>query len=126
MIIVTGVVGHLLIFDLARRELMRTRQGKGEKRKRKDWKVGDTVRAVYSEDGLQYEGSVVFCNRANRSVTVRFFGYNNEEEVKESELMESLGQAEIEAQVEQARLDMEHEEEEEEEEGAGEDYRPGD
>ena len=39
--------------------------------------------------------------------------------------MESLGTAEIEAQVEQARLDME-EEEEEEEEGAGDEYRLGD
>ena len=38
--------------------------------------------------------------------------------------MESLGPAEIEAQVEQARLDME--EEEEEEEGAGDEYRLGD
>ena len=37
--------------------------------------------------------------------------------------MESLGKAEIEAQVEQARLDME---EEEEEEGAGDEYRLGD
>ena len=33
--------------------------------------VGDQVRAVYSEDGLEYEGSVVFCNKANKSVTVR-------------------------------------------------------
>ena len=37
--------------------------------------------------------------------------------------MESLGTAEIEAQVEQAKLDME---EEEEEEGAGDEYRLGD
>ena len=33
--------------------------------------VGDQVRAVYSEDGQEYEGSVVFCNKANKSVTVR-------------------------------------------------------
>ena len=37
--------------------------------------------------------------------------------------MESLGQEEVEAQIEQARLDME---EEEEEEGAGDEYRLGD
>ena len=101
---------------------MRQRQGKGEKKKKREWKVGDNCRAVFSEDGVEYEGSVVFCNRANKSVTVRFFGYNNEEEVREVELMESLGQAEVEAQVEQARLDME----EEEEEGAGDEYRTGD
>ena len=29
------------------------------------------MRAVYSEDGQEYEGSVVFCNKANKSVTVR-------------------------------------------------------
>ena len=33
--------------------------------------VGDQARAVYSEDGQEYEGSVVFCNKANKSVTVR-------------------------------------------------------
>jgi len=88
-----------------------------------DWKVGDICRAVFSEDGVEYEGSIVFCNKANRSVTVRFFGYNNEEEVKEQDLMGSLGKEEIEAQVKQAEIDME---EEEEEEGAGDDYRLGD
>jgi len=66
---------------------------------------------------------VVFKNTVNRSVTVRFHGYNNEEEVKEKELMESLGQEEVEQQVEQARLD---EEAEEEEEGAGDDFQLGD
>ena len=50
---------------------------------------------------------------------LRFFGYNNEEEVKESELLESLGQEAVTAQVEQAVADMETEEEE----GAGDDYR---
>ena len=33
---------------------------------------------MYSEDGKEYEGTVVFWNTANRSVTVRFHGYNNE------------------------------------------------
>ena len=36
-----------------------------------DWAVGAGVRAVYSGDGREYEGSVVFVNKANRSVTVR-------------------------------------------------------
>jgi len=106
----------------SRRELIRRRQS-GSEKQRRDWKVGDTCRAVFSEDGVEYEGSIVFCNKANRSVTVRFFGYNNEEEVKERDLMDSLGKEEIEAQVKQAEIDME---EEEEEEGAGDDYRLGD
>merc|ERR1719300_2153152 len=44
-------------------------------------------------------------------------------EVKERDLMDSLGKEEIELQVKQAEIDME---EEEEEEGAGDDYRLGD
>ena len=126
---------------LSRRELIRKRQSVGEKKKKRNWNVGDMCRAVYSEDGIEYEGNndsflflllsnidrtlgtVVFSNKANKSVTVRFFGYNNEEEVKERDLMESLGQDEIQAQIEQAKLDLE---EEEEEEGAGDDYRLGD
>jgi len=107
------------------RELMRCRkvQSSGKKGKGREWKIGDSCRAVFSEDGLEYEGTVVFCNKSTRSVTVRFFGYNNEESVKEKDLMESLGQEEVEAQIEQARLDME---EEEEEEGVGDEYRLGD
>lgn len=105
------------------RELIRRRQQGSEKKKRRDWKVGDQVRAVFSEDGQEYEGSVVFCNKANKSVTVRYFGYNNEEEVAERDLMDSLGQDAIKEQMEMAEGDLE---EEEEEEGAGEDYRKGD
>ena len=39
-------------------------------------------------DGEKYEGTVVFRNTAHRNFTVRFLGYNNEEEVNERELME--------------------------------------
>jgi len=106
------------------RELMRKRQEKGGGgRKGRSWDIGDACRAVYSEDGEEYEGTVVFKNTANRSVTVRFHGYNNEEEIKERELMESLGQDEVELQLEQAKLD---EEAGEEEEGAGDDFQLGD
>ena len=38
-------------------------------------------RAIYSVDGEEYEGTVVNKNVGNKSVTVRFHGYNNEEEV---------------------------------------------
>jgi len=105
------------------RELMRKRQEKSGGKKGRNWQTGDACRAVYSEDGEEYEGTVVFKNTVNRSVTVRFHGYNNEEEVKEKELMESLGQEEVDQQVEQARMD---EEAEEEEEGAGDDFQLGD
>ena len=41
-------------------------------------------RATYSVDGEEYEGTVVNKNVGNKSVTVRFHGYNNEEEVVKS------------------------------------------
>jgi len=105
------------------RELVRKRQEKGKGKKVRAWQIGDACRAVYSVDGEEYEGTVVHRNTANRSVTVRFHGYNNEEEVKERELMDSLGQEEIDQQVEQANYDLE---DEEEEEGAGEEFQLGD
>jgi len=107
------------------RELVRKRQEKteGKGRKGRVWQIGEACRAMYSEDGEEYEGTVVHRNTANRSVTVRFHGYNNEEEIKERELMESLGQEVVDEQIEQARLDMEGEEEEE---GAGEEFQLGD
>ena len=55
-----------------------------------------------------------------RHPVVRFFGYNNEEEVPERDLMDSLGQEAIREQIEMAEEDLK---EEEEEEGAGDDYR---
>jgi len=106
------------------RELQRVRK-EGKKRKR-EWALGEACRAAYSEDGEEYEGTVVNKNVGNRSVTVRFHGYNNEEEVRISDLMESFGPEAVEEQVEQARLDEDYEEDEEEEEGAGDDFRVGD
>ena len=50
---------------------MRCRKEKSSGKKKRDWKIGDVCRAVFSEDGVEYEGSVVFCNKAKRSVTVR-------------------------------------------------------
>ena len=50
---------------------MRCRKEKNSVKKRRDWKIGDGCRAVFSEDGLEYEGTVVFCKKASKSVTVR-------------------------------------------------------
>ena len=55
---------------------------------------------------------------------IRYFGYNNEEEVAERDLMDSLGQDAIKEQIEMAEEDKALEEEEEEE-GAGDEYRCG-
>ena len=48
----------LIMLILSRRELIRKRQAGGEKKKKRIWNVGDMCRAVYSEDGLEYEGCV--------------------------------------------------------------------
>ena len=70
-------------------------------------------------DGEKYEGTVVFRNTAHRNFTVRFLGYNNEEEVNERGVN---GEME-EHQVERARLDAESEEDEER---AGDEFQLGD
>ena len=49
----------LIMLILSRRELIRKRQTGAEKRKKRIWNVGDICRAVYSEDGLEYEGKLV-------------------------------------------------------------------
>ena len=54
-------------------------------------------------------------------MTVRFLGYNNEEEVKTRDVMESLGQEVREEQVEEAEMNKE-----EEEEKHDEDWKVGD
>ena len=51
---------------------MRCRKDASSGKKRRDWKIGDVCRAVYSEDGLEYEGTVVFSNKASRTITVRY------------------------------------------------------
>jgi len=112
--------------ESSRRELMRTRQEKkkGSGGMKRSWELGEACRAVYSEDMEEYEGTIVNKNIANRSVTVRFHGYNNEEEIYTVDLMESLGSDAVKEQLEQAELD--DLEEEEEEEGAGEEFGVGD
>jgi len=101
------------------RELIQTRKG-GNKR---SWDVGSACRAIWSEDGEEYEGTVVQQHPAKKRVTVRFHGYNNEDEVRVSELMDSLGQDAVDDQIEQAERDKEIEEEEP---GAGDEFRLGD
>ena len=73
-----SVRGLVVLIMISRRELIRKRQEKSGGKKARTWQIGDACRAVFSEDGEEYEGTVVFKNTANRSVTVRFHGYNNE------------------------------------------------
>ncbi|XP_059620964.1 survival motor neuron protein [Phlebotomus argentipes] len=54
-------------------------------------KVGDFVRAVYREDGLEYEAVVVSSSGGTGKFLIKFIGYENEQFVAASELKESLG-----------------------------------
>ncbi|XP_077298314.1 survival motor neuron isoform X2 [Arctopsyche grandis] len=61
----------------------------GGRATKRQWKVGSECRAVYSEDGLEYEATVIYIDGDN--CIISYVGYNNEEEVKFDELKPSLG-----------------------------------
>jgi len=90
----------------ASRELMKRRK-EGPK-KRKEWSLGEACR-VLLPDGYEYEGTVV--NLTARKASLRLHGYCNEVEVAIGELEPSLGEQEVQQQIEQARLEQEEEEE---------------
>jgi len=94
--------------ESSRRELMRRRKEGGKKRKH--WNLGEPCRVLHSFDGLEYEGTIV--NLSARNATVRLHGYNEELEVSVQDLEQSLGQHEIQNQIEQANLEGFEEEEE--------------
>ncbi|KAI9562349.1 hypothetical protein GHT06_013314 [Daphnia sinensis] len=56
-----------------------------------DWVVGENVRAVYSEDGLEYEAIILKIDKKNSSCLIRFLGYENEEIVYLRDLKPSAG-----------------------------------
>jgi len=58
----------------------------------KEWKVGQRCRAVFSEDGVEYEGEIADIRTeecGNKSATVVFVGYGNEEYCWVEQLLES-------------------------------------
>lgn len=66
------------------------------------WHTGDICRAKYSEDGIYYEGTIIGMNAAAGVCTVRFVGYNNEEEMQLRVLLKSKGDAARRKQIELA------------------------
>ncbi|XP_046679174.1 survival motor neuron protein [Homalodisca vitripennis] len=66
------------------------------------WKVGSACRAIWSEDGEEYECEIVEMIDGNWC-TVRFIGYDNEEEVLLRELIPSFGKSVIEFQLASAK-----------------------
>lgn len=61
---------------------------------RKKWKVGDSCRAVYSKDGEEYEAVIQSINQSGYA-SVRYIGYDNEEEVLLSALKSSKGYSSV-------------------------------
>jgi len=57
------------------------------------WEVNEYCRAVYSEDGMEYEGRIMAVGESEgyKYFTVRFLGYGNEENVWEESMMPSKG-----------------------------------
>lgn len=53
-----------------------------------DWQVGDKCSALYHIDGVHYPAKVVLVKDWRDAAVVRFSGYNNEEEVKFTDMKE--------------------------------------
>uniref|UniRef100_A0A1L8DHA3 Putative mrna splicing protein smn survival motor neuron n=1 Tax=Nyssomyia neivai TaxID=330878 RepID=A0A1L8DHA3_9DIPT len=62
------------------------------------FKVGDFVRAVYRDDGKEYEAVVVSTSGGTGKCLIKFIGYENEQYVPVTDLKDSLG---AEARMEQ-------------------------
>lgn len=71
--------------------------------KTRDWKVGDFCRCTYSVDGRCYEAKIKLID--HETCTVRYIGYNNEEDVYLSELLPSEGKFARQRQTDEARRD---------------------
>jgi len=89
-------------YQASRRELIERR--KSGAKKRKNWGLGDPCRILHSADGLEYEGTIVKITA--RTAKVRLHGYNEEVEVQVGDLDSSLGQGEVEKQLNEALQDQ--------------------
>lgn len=68
-----------------------------------NWKPGDFVTAVYSEDGIIYEAVIETINDASSSCIVKYIGYDNKEEVMLKDLRPSNGAWSRRTQIEASR-----------------------
>ena len=54
------------------------------------WHIGDSCRAVYSEDELIYDAVIISLDESSNTCVVRFCGYGNEEEQNLDDLLPPL------------------------------------
>jgi len=74
----------------------------------KDWSVGDHCRAVFQDDGVEYEGTVRSIDtdgEGNRYANILYIGFENEETQWLTELKPTRGEAAREAQIREASGD---------------------
>ena len=77
-----------------------TRKKRKKKKKAKNanqkWKVGGQCLAIFSEDGLYYEATILSTNYDEKTIKVKFSYYQNEEEVDMKELLPTESKADME------------------------------
>ena len=72
---------------------------------KRDWAVGDPCRAVFQEDGVEYEGTIRSIDtdgEGNRYANILYIGFDNEETQWLDELKPSKGEAARDAQIREA------------------------
>lgn len=75
------------------------------------YKVGDYVRATYSEDNIDYEAHIISIDDTNGTCVVKFIGYDNEQRVRLIDLVDSWGDDEQQKQaIEAAAVDADNDE----------------
>ncbi|XP_046547646.1 survival motor neuron protein 1-like isoform X1 [Haliotis rubra] len=75
--------------EMAGESVTQTQDGAAKKKKKKHrpkkkkqqqkWKIGDSCRAVFTEDGLLYDAEIIGIDEAESTCTVRYTEYQNEE-----------------------------------------------
>ena len=91
------------------RERQRSGGNEGSESKAdKKWELGEFCRAVYSEDGVEYEAIIksIEENDGQKYAVVQFIGYGNEESIWLQNLLDSKGDQEREKQKKEASLEV--------------------
>ena len=94
----------------ARAQQRASNQFKVESNTSEEWKEGSNVRAVYPEDGLEYEGVIVSIGATeggDKYATIKFLGYGNEESVWFQDILASRGEEARAQQIKDAGVDPE-------------------
>ena len=72
--------------------------------KKKEWEVGMPCRALFAEDGIEYEGEIVNIDSTedgDKYVIVRFVGYGNEESIWLDDVLPSAGPEAAQRQIQE-------------------------